>query len=92
MKLWNGWLTRFRRRNHEPTYLATLQEVESFKALVASQKCLSCGQSTLELRKFVRNPQGWDAEVACTNCNCMGIINSEGYSFVELHSKGKARE
>lgn len=90
--LWDGWFTRFRRRNHEPTTLATLEEIEHFKALVKDQKCLGCNQLTLQLERYVRNPHGWDAEISCTNCKCHGVVNSEGFSFERIHSKGKARK
>jgi len=89
-----SWIARLRRRKHEPTFLATLSEVESFKALIKKQPCPACGQSgkSLLLDKFVRNPKGWDAEVSCSNCTFHGIINSEGFDFKQISSKGKARE
>jgi len=89
-----SWQIRFRRRSHLQTFLATLSEVELFKLLIKSQPCPGCGQKehSLELQKFVRNPKGWDAEVSCGNCNFHGIINSEGFDFKQISSKGKARE
>jgi len=89
-----SWFTRFRRRKHEQTFLATLSEVDHFKLLVKNQPCPACGQkgNSLQLEKFVRNPKGWDAEVSCSNCNFHGVVNSEGFDFKEVNSKGKARE
>jgi len=89
-----NWFTRFKRRKHEATFLNTLREVEHFKALIKAQACPACGQKekSLLLDKFVRNPRGWDAEVSCSNCTFLGIVNSEGFDFKQISSKGKARE
>ena len=87
-----GFFQRLRRRRVEPTFLDTLAEANHFKELVSKQPCVSCGQNGLQLEKFVRNPQGWDAEVSCTNCNFRGVVNSEGFDFKRINSKGKARE
>jgi hypothetical protein len=87
-----SWFTRFRRRKHEETLLATLAEAQHFKDLVSHQKCTACGQNGLKLEDLVRGPQGWDATVSCDNCNFNGVINSTGFNFKRINSKGKARE
>ena len=87
-----AWFTRFKRRKHEETLLKTLEEAQKFKELVGKQPCMACGQNGLVLEKFVRNPKGWDAEVSCGNCTFHGVINSEGFDFKQISSKGKARE
>jgi len=87
-----SWLTRFKRRKHEDALLATLAEAKHFKDLIGKQPCTACGQNGLVLDKFVRNPRGWDAEVSCGNCNFHGVVNSEGFDFKQVGSKGKARE
>ena len=84
--------TRFKRRKHEETLVATLKEAQKFKELVGKQPCTACGHNGLVLEKFVRNPKGWDAEVSCGNCTFHGVINSEGFDFKQISSKGKARE
>jgi DNA-directed RNA polymerase subunit RPC12/RpoP len=87
------WLIKFKRRKHESTFLATLEETRRFKEFVNQQPCPACGQrgNSLQLEKFVRNPEGWDAEISCTNCTFRGIVNSLGLDFKELHGRGKAR-
>jgi len=87
-----SWFTRYRRRKHESALLATLEEVKSFKDLIGHQHCTACGQNGLILNHFVRNPKGWDVEVSCGNCNFHGVVNSEGFDFKQINSKGKARE
>ena len=87
-----GWITRLKRRFHKATFLATLDQVDDFKALVNHEPCPTCGKNGLLLKSFVRNPVGWSAEVSCDNCNFEGIVNSEGFDFVGLASKGKARD
>jgi len=87
-----SWFTRFRRRKHEETLLSTLAEAKQFKELISHQKCTACGQNGLVLEHFVRTPNGWDAEVSCGNCNFHGVVNSEGFDFKQINSKGKARE
>jgi hypothetical protein len=87
-----SWIQRFRRRKHSETFLATLAEAHDFKELVSHQHCLACGQNGLVLEKFVRTGTGWDAQVSCNNCNFHGVVNSEGYDFKQVNSKGKARE
>jgi len=84
------WLTRFKRRKHEETLLSTLEEAKQFKELINKQRCTACGQNGLVLDSFVRNPKGWDAEVSCGNCNFHAVINSEGFDFKRINSKGKA--
>lgn len=86
------WYICFKRRNHSRTFLNTCAEVALFKQLVSKQPCTACGQNGLILDKFVRNPRGWDAEVSCGNCNFHAVINSEGFDFKEVSSRGKARE
>lgn len=85
------WLIRRKRRNHQDTFLATLDELNAFKKLVAQQKCPACEGNGLRLEEFVRTPDGWDAEVSHSNCDFHGIINSSGFDFKQIHSKGKAR-
>jgi len=92
MKKMFGWVTRLKRRFHKSTFLATLDQVNEFKGLVNRQPCPSCGKNGLLLESFVRNPIGWSAEVKCDNCNFVGTVNSEGFDFGELASKGKARD
>lgn len=92
VKIWNGWLTRFRRRHHQDAFLDTLSEVKLFKKLIESKSCITCNQQTLQLRRFERNPKGWEASVSCKNCNTAGLVNSDGFSFDHLHSQGKARD
>jgi hypothetical protein len=85
-----AWLTRFRRRKHEETALATLAEVKQFKDLMAKQPCTACGQNGLVLGSFKRSPLGWEAEVSCDNCYFRGVVNSEGFDFKRINSKGQA--
>lgn len=85
-----AWFTRIRRRKHEQTLLATLEEAKHFKDLIAKQHCTACGQNGLVLGHFVRNPKGWETEVSCGNCNFHGVVNSEGFDFQKIGSKGKA--
>jgi hypothetical protein len=87
-----SWFTHFKRRKHGLTTLDSLKEVTQFKYLLGHQACVACGQNGLKLDHFVRNPKGWDAEVHCDNCNFRGVINSEGFDFKEVSSKGKARD
>jgi hypothetical protein len=87
-----SWFTRYKRRKHEPTLLATLAEAKQFKDLIGKQSCTACGQNKLVLGSFKRNPVGWEAEVSCGNCNFRGVVNSEGFEFKGVSSKGKARE
>lgn len=89
-KIFNGWLTRFRRRHHQDAFLDTLDEVEQFKRLVEAKQCLACGNHTLRLEQFQRSPSGWEAAVSCKNCYSRGLVNSEGFTFEKLHSKGRA--
>ena len=89
-----AWFTRFQRRKHEPTLLATLEEAKHFKELISKQHCTACGQNGLKLVKFERNTKGWEAQVSCghENCNFHGMINIEGFEFQNISSKGKARD
>ena len=87
-----SWLTRIRRRKHEKILLKTLKEAKEFKELIGKQRCTACGQNGLVLEHFVRTPKGWDAEVSCGNCNFHGVVNSEGFDFKQVSSKGKARD
>jgi hypothetical protein len=81
---------RWKRRNHEATFTETIAEVNHFKSLISQTPCSACTQKQLQLSKFVRNPQGWACEVKCLNCNFMGVVNSEGFDFNQVSSKGKA--
>jgi hypothetical protein len=86
------WFTRLKRRKHSRTTLESLTEVTNFKILLAKQPCVACGQNGLQLDHFSRCPIGWQADVHCDNCNFRGVVNSEGFDFKEVSSKGKARE
>ena len=83
-------LEKWKRRHHETTFTESIVEVNHFKALVKATPCTACTQRTLQLTQFVRNPKGWAARVNCTNCNLTGIVNSEGFDFNQVSSKGKA--
>jgi len=88
----NSFIQRLKRRKHEPTFLATLDELNRFKALIAKQKCPRCSKNGLLMKTFSRNPIGWSTEVECDNCNFEGVVNSEGFDFSGVDSKGKARD
>jgi len=87
-----GWFTRWKRRNHELTLLGTLAEAKRFKELISHQPCTACGQNGLKLADFIRGPKGWDATVICDNCNFNGVVNSTGFNFRRINSKGKAKD
>lgn len=76
----------------QPTFTGTLTEIESFKQLVKRSKCLDCGQTTMTLLMFARGPDGWEAEVACSNCPLRGIVNDKGFTFKGLEKDGKLKE
>ena len=84
------WLTKIQRRKHEPTFTATLGEIDSFKQLVMKSGCPGCGQQTVKVVMFGRGPNGWEAQVSCKNCGMKGIVNSTGFKFEGLEKDGKA--
>jgi hypothetical protein len=79
------------RKKKEPQkeFVADLNETESFKAMLKTQKCPGCGQLTLVLRSFERGPKGFEAKVGCTNCPAFGLVNQLGFHFSGL-TKGVA--
>jgi hypothetical protein len=83
------WFTKLQRRKHEPTFTATLGEIDSFKKLIKASHCPGCNQLTLHLSMFGRGPQGWEAEVFCSNCRVGGVVNSTGFKFERLEKDGK---
>lgn len=85
-------IQRFRRRRVKQTFVKTVNEVNALKELVEQTKCVACGQQSLQLVQFGRNPNGWEAYVACSNCNVEGMINADGFNFVRVNSQGKAVE
>ena len=79
------------KKNPENEFMADLMETESFKTMLKTQRCPGCGQLTLVLRSFERGPQGFEAQVSCTNCPSMnGVVNALGFHFVGL-TKGVAK-
>jgi len=91
--MFRSLIQKLRQHNHiEPTFTASIEEVNHFKALINNTSCVACNQKTLQLNRFVHAVKGWDAEVSCTNCNFNGVVNSTGFDFKQVSSKGKARE
>ena len=82
-------LERWKRRNHETTFIDSVVELNHFKELVARTSCVACHQTTLEMTAFTRGPSGWDATVRCSNCNFNGVVNQLGFDFKSVNSKGK---
>lgn len=85
-----NFIERFKRRHAEPTFTATLTEIDSFKQLVKQSPCPACGQHTVKVVMFGRGPDGWEASVHCRNCLMKGIVNSTGFKFENLEKDGKA--
>lgn len=81
---------RFKRKP-EPTFTATLSEIERFKHLVMTSHCPGCTQLALKIDKFAHTRDGWEAEVFCKNCEVKGVVNSNGFSFQGLEKDGKAK-
>jgi hypothetical protein len=84
-----NFIERFKRRHAEPTFTATLGEIDSFKHLVMTSPCPGCGQKTVKVGMFGRGPDGWEASVSCRNCDMKGIVNSTGFKFEKLEKDGK---
>lgn len=84
------WIERLKRREAEPTFTATLGEIDSFKELVQESACPGCGQLTVKVDMYGRGPDGWEAIVHCRNCGVKGVVNSTGFKFEGLEKDGKA--
>lgn len=85
------WLLKFRRANIFDTWNAEIDETQRFKEVVAATKCPACDKP-LKLHKFERGPKGWEAEIICEGCNFKALINSGWTNFMNIDSKGRARE
>ena len=70
-------------------FMSNLEETESFKEMLKTQKCPGCSQMKLVLMSFERGPQGFEAQVSCPNCQAYGVVNKLGFHFAGL-TKGVA--
>ena len=84
-------LWKKKRKEPENEFINDLKETESFKTMLKTQRCPGCSQLTLVLRSFERGPQGFEAQVSCSNCQTLnGVVNALGFHFVGL-TKGAGK-
>jgi len=73
-------------------FAESIEQTRVMQATIAETLCPACKQKQLKLTKHVAGAKGWETVVACENCNFAGVVNSTGFSFDRVNSKGKARE
>jgi len=81
-----------KKRAPEDKFIESIQSTQSLRALIERTHCPACKQQTLKLAKYVTSTKEWGADVTCTNCNFGGEVNSTGFTFSRVDSKGKAKE
>jgi len=74
----------------EQSFTESIKNVNTLKANIENTRCPTCTQVTLRLGTYTRTPQEWGATVSCSNCDFSGEVNSTGFNFVKINSKGKA--
>jgi len=77
-------------KSPEQKFSESIVSTKSLRALVEATDCPACKQKTLQLATYTKSQQAWGAAVVCSNCNCTGEVNSTGFSFSKVDSKGKA--
>jgi transposase-like protein len=82
----------FKKKVPEQTFVDSVAAAKSMRMVIEGNACPACKQTTLALGKYVVGPTGWEAEVSCTNCFFSGVVNSTGFQFVKIDSRGRARE
>lgn len=79
----------FRPRNEKVRFDGAAKAINAFKNHVQGIACPACTQKTLKVDKLEVSKL-WTADVCCTNCDFKGTVNSTGFSFTGVSSKGKA--
>jgi hypothetical protein len=73
----------------KPSFDKTVAEINRFKEHVQLLACPACTQKTLKVDKLEVSKL-WTADISCTNCDFKGAVNTSGFSFIGVSSKGKA--
>lgn len=82
----------FDKETPETKWHKSIASTKSLQHQVAVTPCPACGQQTLKLSTYTKSKQEWGAAVTCTNCNFSGEVNSTGFTYNRVDSKGKAKE
>jgi len=82
----------FIKKKPEETFIDGIHSAKSMRQVVEGNACPACKQTTLVLEQYVTGPKGWEATVHCSNCFFKGVVNSTGFQFSKVDSKGKARD
>ncbi len=81
-----------RKPKPEQAFTANIASAKTMRTLIEQTLCPACNQQTLTLSRYTTGEKGWEADVKCDNCNFKGTVNSTGFQFSRIDSKGKARE
>jgi hypothetical protein len=83
---------QFNKPKPEQSFVDNVLATRSMRIVIEGNRCPACTQQTLKLTTYITGPKGWEATVACENCNFTGVANQMGFDFKRVNSKGKARE
>jgi hypothetical protein len=86
------WIKMFGKKGPEDSFVDSVFTAKSMRMVVEGNACPACKQQTLVLGQYVTGPAGWEASVHCSNCLFKGVVNNLGFQFLNVDSKGKARE
>lgn len=81
-----------KKSNPQASFLLSVAESARLRQTVETTPCPACKQQTLTLGKYENGAKGWEAEVSCSNCFFKGVVNSFGFQFSKIDSRGRARE
>ena len=70
--------------------MGSIESTKSLRLVIEATACPACQQKTLKLNKYTTGTEGWEADVVCGNCRFSGTVNSHGFQFSKVDSKGKA--
>ena len=86
-----GWILAriqaYKRRDVELSFADDIADIEMLKAALKITKCPNCTQTSLNLVSFTTGPEGWNADIQCSNCTFQGIFNSTGFNVSGLKKK-----
>ena len=78
--------------NPQQTFTDSILVTRALRETVDTTRCPACKQATLKLSTYTSTSKDWGAAVICGNCNFKGEVNSTGFTFSKVDSKGKAKE
>ena len=79
----------FNKPKPEQSFTDSIALAKSMRALIESTMCPACKQNMLKLSQYTIGKE-WGATFICDNCFFNGEVNSTGFDFRKIDSKGRA--